>query len=82
MDKNKILDIGCGAGYFLDVSFKNGWKKCIGVDINNRYKKGYEDINGVQFINSPIEKFQKKFLVTTMIVLVYKVFSNIYMIWM
>lgn len=62
MDKNKILDIGCGAGYFLDVSFKNGWKKCIGVDINNRYKKGYEDINGVQFINSPIEKISEKIL--------------------
>ena len=26
--KEKILDVGCGAGFFLQIMKKNGWKKC------------------------------------------------------
>ena len=60
--KEKILDVGCGAGFFLQIMKKNGWKKCVGVDINERYNSEYKDINGVQFINSTFESMSTKIL--------------------
>ncbi|MDH4226861.1 MAG: class I SAM-dependent methyltransferase [Deltaproteobacteria bacterium] len=51
----KIMDIGCGAGVFLEVAFERGWKSCVGVDVNERYADIYADAKGVQFINSTFE---------------------------
>jgi 2-polyprenyl-3-methyl-5-hydroxy-6-metoxy-1,4-benzoquinol methylase len=55
-NKNKkIIDIGCGSGLFLEHMSKNGWKQCVGVDVNKNYHNTYSKINGVQFINSTFE---------------------------
>lgn len=53
--RNKIMDIGCGAGVFLQVAHAEGWKRCIGVDLNKLYKSRYEDIDGIQFIMAAFE---------------------------
>ncbi len=53
--KNKIMDIGCGAGVFLKTAHKNGWETCVGVDVNERYNDIYREDKGVQFINATFE---------------------------
>ena len=53
--KNKIMDLGCGAGTYLKMAERNGWKQCIGVDINQRYSDIYNGSEGIQFINSSFE---------------------------
>jgi 2-polyprenyl-3-methyl-5-hydroxy-6-metoxy-1,4-benzoquinol methylase len=47
----KIMDIGCGNGVFLNVAFKNGWKQCVGIDVNRRYSSIYKKTKGIQFIS-------------------------------
>lgn len=54
--RERIMDIGCGPGVFLEVAHASGWKRCVGVDINALYKPRYEDIDGVQFVTSPFEE--------------------------
>lgn len=54
--KDKIMDLGCGAGVFLKVADRTGWSQCVGVDINERYSNIYEATQGVQFINATFEK--------------------------
>ena len=54
----RIMDVGCGAGVFLEVARERGWKQCVGIDINHRYKSRYEDVDGVQYILSSLEDLQ------------------------
>jgi len=56
--QEKVLDIGCGAGTFLKVAYKNNWKYCVGVDPNDNYKGSYQNIEGVQFINGNFEALE------------------------
>lgn len=77
--KNKVMDFGCGAGVFLEVAQKNGWKKCIGVDANSRYSSIYENGEGIQYINSSfedldVEKLGKNYDAITM----WNVFEHLY----
>ena len=58
--RDKIIDIGTGAGFFPELAGKRGWKKSVGVDINQRYKDVYEDIEGVQFVNSTFEGLSRE----------------------
>ena len=51
----KIMDIGCGAGVFLEEAKAFGWNSCIGVDANKRYSNTYREIKGIQFIQSNFE---------------------------
>lgn len=55
-NRDKILDVGCGSGLFLDLAYKQGWRQCVGVDINDRYEDCYRAIDGVQFISSTFEE--------------------------
>lgn len=55
---DKILDLGCGAGVLLKMAQRNGWKQCVGVDINERYSDIYSGTDGIQFINSSFEKLE------------------------
>lgn len=57
--KNKILDIGCGAGGFLYAAHEQGWKQCVGVDINENWASNYSDSEAVQFINSTYESLSE-----------------------
>ncbi|MBM3711910.1 MAG: methyltransferase domain-containing protein, partial [Actinobacteria bacterium] len=54
-NKRKIMDIGCGAGVYLKIAFKNGWEQCIGVDVNERYSNIYKENKGIQYISSSFE---------------------------
>lgn len=56
--RGKILDLGCGAGVFLKMAQRNGWKQCVGVDVNERYSDIYNDGGGIQFINSSFERLE------------------------
>ncbi len=53
--REKIMDIGCGAGVFLKMAEKNGWGTCVGVDVNERYADIYNEAKGVQFISANFE---------------------------
>tara|TARA_Y100001936_G_C16047453_1_gene655582 strand:+ start:104 stop:1183 length:1080 start_codon:yes stop_codon:yes gene_type:complete len=57
---NKIMDIGCGAGVFLQEASKRGWKTCVGIDINERYSDIYDKEKNVQFINRTFENLTNK----------------------
>lgn len=57
--RDKILDLGCGAGTMLKMAERGGWKHCVGVDINERYSSMYAATSGVQFINSSFERLDK-----------------------
>lgn len=52
---SKILDIGCGAGVFLNEAVKVGVDKCVGIDANENYSDRYSDSTGIHFINSDFE---------------------------
>ena len=53
--KEKILDIGCGAGVFLQEAFKKGYKECVGIDANSNYKSEYKKDAGINYISSTFE---------------------------
>lgn len=53
-DKNRILDIGCGSGKFLDTALKHGWRECVGVDANTSFGD-FHASNGVKYIYSDFE---------------------------
>ncbi len=50
-----IMDLGCGAGVFVEEASKFGWKSCIGVDTNERYASTYKEEEGIQYIQSTFE---------------------------
>jgi len=56
--RDKILDLGCGAGVFLKIAQKNGWRQCVGVDINERYGNIYKATDDIQFINASFERLE------------------------
>lgn len=53
--RDKILDVGCGAGLFLQVAFASGWRTCVGVDANSAYDSVYREAAGIQYINGTFE---------------------------
>lgn len=53
--QNLIMDLGCGAGVFVEEASKFGWHSCIGVDSNERYSNHYQNIQGVQYLQSTFE---------------------------
>lgn len=57
--RNRIMDFGCGAGVFLDVAQKEGWKTCVGIDANSRYSQTFQESSGIQYINSTFEKIDR-----------------------
>jgi len=59
---NKILDFGCGAGVFLEVAKSNGWKQCIGIDANDRYREQYDSELEIQYIYSSFERIDRTIL--------------------
>lgn len=58
--QDRIMDIGCGAGVFLQVALENGWATCVGIDANSRYAQIYQEANGIQYIQSSFERFDRK----------------------
>lgn len=56
--KDKIMDVGCGAGVFLKVAEENNWRTCVGIDINERYSHIYKESGGIQFINAVFENLE------------------------
>jgi len=58
--QDRIMDLGCGAGVFLEVASENGWESCVGIDANSRYSEGYQDTKGVQFIQSSFESLDRE----------------------
>jgi predicted TPR repeat methyltransferase len=57
--KDRIMDIGCGAGLFGEVAHRAGWKYSVGIDVNERYASSYQDKPGVQYISSSFEKLDR-----------------------
>jgi len=57
-DYNKILDIGCGNGLLLKTALKQGYKYCIGVDINQSYQniKSNAISPGLSFYNMTFDE--------------------------
>ncbi len=53
--KNLIMDLGCGAGVFVEEACKFGWKSSIGVDANERYASSYKEVTGIQYIQTTFE---------------------------
>jgi len=53
--RDRIMDLGCGAGTMLKVAHRNGWKQCVGVDVNERYGDIYQANQEIQFINAFFE---------------------------
>lgn len=56
--RERIMDIGCGAGVYLKMAERNGWPQCVGVDVNERYASIYKDTPGVQFISANFESLE------------------------
>jgi len=61
---DRIMDIGCGAGLFLEVAFQNGWNTCVGIDANRRYSEFYQEAKGIQYIQSSFEELDRERLGT------------------
>ena len=59
---DKIMDFGCGAGLFLEVAHQRGWKQCIGIDANSRYKSQYKNCEGIQYIQANFESVDSSLL--------------------
>jgi len=53
--RERILDIGCGAGVFLQVAAASGWRSCVGVDANAAYEETYRDTAGIQYLFGTFE---------------------------
>lgn len=58
--RKRIMDIGCGAGVFLEVALANGWETCVGIDANGRYADIYQDAVGIQYIQSSFERLDRE----------------------
>lgn len=58
INKNRILEIGCGAGGFLIKAKKRGYKSCVGVDANENYQQIYKKNNDICFISGTFEKIE------------------------
>ena len=58
--KERILDIGCGAGVFLKEAFKRGYPECVGIDANTNYASEYEAGKGINYIFSTFEELDPK----------------------
>ena len=58
--RERIMDLGCGAGVFLEVALLSGWETCVGIDANNRYADIYQEANGIQYIQSSFERLDRE----------------------
>lgn len=70
-NQETCLDLGAGNGLFLKTANTLGWKQCIGVDVNKKWKKNFIKKEGISLINSQWEKinnisFEKKLNLITM----------------
>jgi 2-polyprenyl-3-methyl-5-hydroxy-6-metoxy-1,4-benzoquinol methylase len=50
------LDIGCAAGYFLDLLKKDGWTRIEGIELDTRMLQGLE-ARGFKVSGLPLEQF-------------------------
>jgi len=65
-DKGKILDVGCGAGHFLQVCERNNWETS-GVELNTRARDMASSlVKGPIFSNLEELELKKKFQVITL----------------
>ena len=53
-EKGKLLDVGCGYGYFLKLAIDDGWE-CEGIEISKPAIKHCRDVFGFKVYNSPLE---------------------------
>lgn len=60
--KEKIMDIGCGAGGFVKLAPSDGWKFSVGIDANSLYQTEYKNTESVQFINADFDELSTKVL--------------------
>ena len=60
--RGRIMDIGCGAGVFLQVAHEAGWPHCVGVDANAAYSDTYQETEGVQFVKGTFESLDRETL--------------------
>lgn len=67
-NKNKlsVLDVGSGMGIFLYEMKKRNWK-CLGVDLDSRYKKFCKDFLNIKILNQKLQNLniKKKFNLIT-----------------
>lgn len=52
--KGKLLDIGCGYGYFMKLCADNGWE-CEGIEISKSAIQHCRDVLGLKVYDSPLE---------------------------
>lgn len=64
--KLSVLDVGSGMGIFLYEMKKLGWR-CLGVDLDVRYKKFCNDFLNIKILNLKLQnlKIKKKFSLIT-----------------
>ena len=51
---NRILDIGSGEGFFLNLCLANGWE-VFGVEVNSELVKFTEEMFGIKVFDGPLE---------------------------
>jgi 2-polyprenyl-3-methyl-5-hydroxy-6-metoxy-1,4-benzoquinol methylase len=51
-----LMDIGCGAGQFLEFSKRIGWKDLVGIEWNPEVAKRAEEVSGAKVYTSDILK--------------------------
>lgn len=56
--QKKILDLGCGAGVFLEEAKNIGWEYCVGVDANSNYQSQYSNQPGLQYVFGDFEALE------------------------
>lgn len=49
---NRILDIGCGNGLFLERAAAAGFNSLVGIDANHLYGDGYRGQDNINFFNT------------------------------
>jgi O-antigen chain-terminating methyltransferase len=59
-DNNKILDVGCGRGEWLEILKEHGYKNTQGIDINHVMITQCEDIEFDVILGDAIEYLHKK----------------------
>jgi len=50
------IDIGCAAGYFLDLLIKNGWRHVEGIELNTRMHAELRN-RSIDVSDTPLEQF-------------------------
>jgi SAM-dependent methyltransferase len=53
----RILDVGCSAGYFLDLMREKGWE-CHGIEMDARYARMAQERHGASIFAGTLEGYQ------------------------